>query len=368
MLSEQDWKKIVSRLVQVIVLLAILVILVPLVMTGVIYPGFKNPDDFKPRGFVVPTASQSNAAETSTPSAPAEVDYFDRDFDVSKLDDDLNSEMIKYGYALIAETYKYIGPENGNPKMIYTGNNLSCKNCHLDAGTKPFAAPYLGVTARFPQYRGRENTIGSIEERINGCMERSMNGKKLPTDSKEMRAMVSYMSWLGKDIPAGHKVKGAGFAKIEIPDRAVDLENGKKVYDAQCIACHGEDGAGVKNGNGLGYTYPPLWGDDTYNHGAGMNRVLTAAAFIKGNMPFGATADNPMISDENAYDVAGYIDSKQRPMKANTEVDYPDLKRKPVSTPYGPWDDDFSAEQHKFGPFPPIIAFYKEKYGIEKNK
>jgi len=368
MLSEKDWNKIVSQLVKVIVLLAVLVILIPLVMTGIIYPGFKNPDDFKPRGFVVPAANGETQNIESSAPAPAEVDYFDRDFDVNQLGDDLNSEMIKYGYALIAETYKYIGPENGNPRMIYAGNNLSCKNCHLDAGTKKFAAPYIGVTGRFPQYRGREDVIGSIEERINGCMERSMNGKKLPTDSKEMRAMVSYMSWLGKDVPGGHKVKGAGFTKITIPDRAVDLENGKKVYDAQCIACHGENGAGVKNTDGLGYTYPPLWGDDTYNHGAGMNRVLTAAAFIKGNMPFGATADNPMISDEDAYDVAGYIDSKQRPLKANTDVDYPDLKRKPVSTPYGPWDDDFSAEQHKFGPFPPIIAFYKEKYGIEKNK
>lgn len=363
MLSENDWKKIVSRLVQVIVLLTLIIIFTPLIFTGLMYSDF----NISKNNPVKITASNIPSPQPSS-TTEIKVDYFDRDFDVSQLGDDMYGEMVKYGYALISETYKYLGPENGNSAMIYAGNNLSCKNCHLDAGTKKFAAPYLGVTARFPQYRGRENRIGSIEERINGCMERSMNGKKLPVDSKEMRAMVAYMSWLGKEIPAGHKPEGTGFTAIEIPNRAVNLENGKKVYETYCVACHGENGQGVKNTNNLGYTYPPLWGDDSYNHGAGMNRVLTATAFIKANMPLGATADNPMLSDEDAFDVAGYIDSHTRPEKKNTELDFPDLKRKPVSTPYGPWSDEFSAEQHKFGPFPPIIAYYKETHGLVKNK
>jgi len=43
----------------------------------------------------------------------------------------------------------------------------------------------------------------------------------------------------------------------------------------------------------------------------------------------------------------------------NTEADYPDLKKKPVSTSYGPWADNFSAEQQKYGPFTPNINYYK---------
>jgi len=48
-----------------------------------------------------------------------------------------------------------------------------------------------------------------------------------------------------------------------------------------------------------------------------MHRVLTAAQFIKGNMPLGTTADEPLLSDEEAYDVAGYINSFTRPLKLN---------------------------------------------------
>ena len=281
---------------------------------------------------------------------------------------DLNSEYIKYGYQLISETYKYIGPENGDAKMVYTGNNLACKNCHLDAGQKKFSAPYVGVFGRFPQYRGRENTIGTLQDRVNGCMERSMNGKKLPVDGKEMTAIMAYMKWVSDKVPTGEKIEGSGFVKVEIPNRKVDLAHGEEVYKMKCASCHGVDGQGIKMPSGLGYTYPPLWGNDSYNHGAGMNRVLTAAQFIKGNMPFGATSENPMVTDEEAYDVAGFIDSHQRPKKKNTEKDYPKLERKPVSAPYGPYADEFSQEQHQFGPFQEIMAYYEKEYNLKKTK
>ena len=86
-------------------------------------------------------------------------------------------------------------------------------------------------------------------------------------------------------------------------------------------------------------------------------------------MPFGlATWENPKLTDIEAYHVAGYINSFTRPIKPNTEADYPDKKLKPVSTSYGPWVDNFTPEQHKYGPFPPIITYYKEKYNISKTK
>ena len=100
-----------------------------------------------------------------------------------------------------------------------------------------------------------------------------------------------------------------------------------------------------------------------------MNRVITAAQFIKGNMPWGvATIDNPKLSDEEAYHVAAYINSFERPLKANTEADFPDRKLKPMSTPYGPYEDNFSFEQHKYGPFQPIAKYYQETYDIKKSK
>ncbi|MBL6448439.1 c-type cytochrome [Fulvivirga sp. 29W222] len=279
-------------------------------------------------------------------------------------------QLIKYGYLLVSESPKWMGPMVKDSSLVYTGNNLACKNCHLENGTQAGSASWIGVTNRYPQFRGRENKIGTIEERVNGCMERSMNGRKLPTDSKQMEAIVAYMEWLSDGLPEAKESQYKGFAKLKIPDVAADLVTGKATYIKECQVCHGEKGQGIKLADSTkGYLYPPLWGKDSYNHGAGMHRVLTAAQFIKGNMPFGqATWDNPKLTDEEAYHVAAYINSFERPLKQNTEADFPDLKLKPVSTPYPPWDDNFSAEQHKYGPYQPIIEFYKEKYGITKNK
>lgn len=289
-------------------------------------------------------------------------------YDIALLGNSKENDVVKYGYELFKNTPKYIGPDNGNPSMAYTGNRLACNNCHLQSGTKPFSAPLIGIVNRFPQYRGRENKMGTIEERINGCMERSMNGKMILPNSKEMKAFVAYLTWLSRFSPKDGKVFGQGFMKIEIPNRKVNLKKGKQVFETNCIACHRTNGQGVKLQNSFTYQYPPLWGNDSYNNGAGMTRVITAAKFIKANMPFGTTYERPLLSDAEAYDVAGYINQHIRPSKSNPEHDFPDLKRKPVSTPYPPYADSFSIDQHQLGPFQPIMAFYKETYNLNKSK
>lgn len=296
------------------------------------------------------------------------VDIYLRDYDVHNLDDSRENQEIKLGYEIFTNTSQYIGPRNGDPNKAYAGNNLACTNCHLASGTKPFAGPLIGVIQRFPQYRGREDKMGTIEERINGCMERSMNGRVMPETGSEMTAMVSYLKWLGRYAPDDGKIKGQGFLKINIPERAVDLEHGKQVYKTNCVVCHTAEGKGMKKPNGPGYLYPPLWGSDSYNNGAGMTRVITAAQFIKGNMPFGVKYTKPTLTDEEAYDVAGYINQQQRPEKPHLEKDFPDLKKKPVSTPYPPYVDDFPVEQHQLGPFQPIMKYYKTNFDMEKTK
>jgi len=279
-------------------------------------------------------------------------------------------DKVKKGYYLISETSKFMGPHAENPEDRYSGNNLACANCHLQKGAQAGSGSWVGVIERFPQFGGRGNKVGTIEDRINGCMERSMNGKVLPVDSNKMEAIVAYMNWLGEGLPENRKAEFKGYPKIKIPDVAVNLEKGKQVYKKECIICHGENGEGVLNAvDSKSYTYPPLWGADSFNDGAGMHRLITSAEFIKSNMPYlQATWDNPKLTDEEAFHVAGYINSFPRPHKLNTVKDYPDKKLKPVSTPYGPWSDDFSPEQHKYGPFPPIMEYYKKEYGITKTK
>ena len=290
------------------------------------------------------------------------------EYDVSLLDDSNENVAIKYGHELFIKTPKYLGPDNGDPDKVYTGNRLACNNCHLKSGTKPFSAPLIGIVKRFPQFRGRENKIGTIEERINGCMERSMNGRKIPSEGKEMQAFVTYLTWLSRLAPEDGKVAGQGFVKVEIPNRKVDLIHGQQVFEKNCIVCHGKNGQGVKRPESFTYEYPPLWGNDSYNNGAGMTRVITAAQFIKANMPFGTTYEAPVLSDGEAYDVAGYINQQQRPEKPNREADFPDLIKKPVSTPYGPYVDNFPIEQHQLGPFQPIMEFYKSEFNSIKSK
>ena len=299
----------------------------------------------------------------------------DKEWSLPTLENDLpegrRGQQIRYGFLLVSESPKWMGPQAKSHDLQFSGNNLSCKNCHLESGTKPGAASFVGVTNRFPQFRGREGGMGTIEDRINGCMERSMNGKALPDDSPQMEAIVAYMEWLSKDVPENIEAQYKGFAKLKIPDVRADLDIGREVYERECVTCHGLDGQGqtlAGSASDKGYLYPPLWGDDSYNHGAGMNRVITAAQFIKGNMPLGVTIDQPKLSDEEAFHVAAYIDSFIRPEKAGAENDFPDKKLKPVSTPYGPWEDPFSAEQHKYGPFPPIIAYNEKEYGIKTDK
>lgn len=277
---------------------------------------------------------------------------------------------IAYGYQLITNTSEYVGPLAKNPSMRFAGNNLACNNCHLDAGRKIGSGSFVGVTNRFPQFRGRENKTGTLAERINGCFERSMNGRAMDTNTKEMLAMITYMEWLSEDVSEEIEKKYKGYVKIKIPLVKADMHKGKALYDVKCMLCHLPNGAGIpKPGDTFtGYLYPPIGGNDTYNDGAGMHRVITAAEFIKGNMPFGATYDSPQVTDEEAYHIAAYINTFPRPEKSNKKADFPNIKLKPVSTPYGPWADDFSPEQHKFGPFQPIMLFYKEKYDITKSK
>jgi thiosulfate dehydrogenase len=280
--------------------------------------------------------------------------------DIKTVGDDALGKLVRYGFALVTDTANQIGPDVEDPTKRYAGNNLDCGNCHLKAGTQPYAMPLTGVWGQFPQYRGREGEVTTLEVRINGCMERSLNGRALPLESREMKAFLVYSKWVSTGIPDGAKLVGSGSLSIKDPDRAADVRHGAEVYSQSCAACHGREGQGLKAARGNGYQFPPLWGADSYNNGAGMSRLLTAAAFVRHNMPFGTTYAAPMLSDGDAYDVAAFMNSGARPQKANLEKDYPNRLQKPVDTAYGPYADDFTPAQHKFGPYEPIRAQIKD--------
>jgi thiosulfate dehydrogenase len=302
------------------------------------------------------------AADRDVSSAePTKIDLADwMSPDIASVGDDPFGTLVKYGYALFTNTANEIGPRAPDPAKRFAGNNLACQSCHLRAGTQPFAMPMIGVWGQFPQYRGREGAVDTLDDRINGCMERSLNGRALPLEGREMKALASYMRWLSTGIPDGAKLVGAGTLRITEPGRAADPGRGAQIYARVCTACHGADGLGQRAQSGSGYQFPPLWGPDSYNNGAGMSRILTLAAYAMHNMPIGTLSGAPVLTDDQAYDVAGYIISHKRPEKANLDKDFPIRLEKPVDAPYGPYADGFGLEQHKFGPFAPIRAKVQE--------
>lgn len=264
----------------------------------------------------------------------------------------------EYGRRLVAHTAELLGQDQADPSKRYTGNRLNCGSCHLGTGTEPGTLTLLQTTEHYPKFSGRAGTDTDIEDRINECMQRSMNGTPLPMDSPEMMAIAAYLRSLG----ARYGVMGASLKKsdepkaFKTPDRAANLDNGKLVFEEKCATCHGVDGAGLAatGGRSKGYVFPPLWGPDSYNDGAGMNRVLTAAKFIKARMPLGQAT----LTDDETFDVSAYINNQPRPHMPNLEVDYPDKSKKPVDNGYGPYADPFPQDQHRFGPFKPIEDFY----------
>ncbi|MCU4179697.1 c-type cytochrome [Bosea sp. BH3] len=277
--------------------------------------------------------------------------------DVAALSDSASDQLIKKGRDLIVATPSLIGPNVGNPDRRYSGNNLSCSNCHLSAGTRKFGLPLFGLADLFPQYSSRTGGPISIEDRLNSCMTRSMNGRALPDDAPEMRALVAYVDFLSRNVAKGETLPGLGAGSMPELSRAADPARGQGVFQKVCAACHGTDGLGVRRNlqtSDFGYMVPPLWGNDSFNNGAGMARLSVAANFIHFNMPHGTDFTDPQLSVEDAWDVAAYMLSHPRPVKAGLEKDFPDLLSKPVDTAYGPYADGFSADQHRYGPFGPI--------------
>jgi thiosulfate dehydrogenase len=204
----------------------------------------------------------------------------------------------------------------------YVGNALNCANCHLDGGLNPNAASFVGISTLYPQYRERAGRQMTLADRINECFERSMNGKPLPSDSVKLTAIVAYIEWLSENMPPGSAVPWRGIPRLTSTHQP-DILNGKTVFEKKCVFCHGSDGQGTMAG-------PPVWGPRSYNIGAEMARASLAAAFIKANMPRGW---GWTVTDDEAIDVATYINAQPRPDFLDKIHDWP-KGNKPADTPY----------------------------------
>jgi thiosulfate dehydrogenase len=229
----------------------------------------------------------------------------------STLKADPFSRSVLRGRALLAATRESL-PGN-------VGNDLRCNSCHLDEGTRAYSMPYVGVYARYPQYRSRRDAVELIEDRINDCFVRSMNGRPLDPAGRDLRDIVSYFRWVSTGIAVGQRVAGQGIDSI-VPEPVPNEARGAIVFVEKCVRCHGADGEGARVATMPGVYAPPLWGPRSFNIGAGMARLRVTAAFVRTNMPF----DKPgTISPQEAFDVAAFVNGHERPDFAAKERDWP---------------------------------------------
>lgn len=284
--------------------------------------------------------------------------------DTNELKDDEWGQMVRYGARIVRYSTYYIGPDGVASKNLR--NKMTCTNCHLDAGTRPYGLNFFDSHRTYPQYRSREDAILTMSDRVNNCITRPHAGKPLALDSKEMIAIVSYIKWVGEKYnPEQHE--GYGLKKINYDSLRASSEKGAVVYSIHCQSCHMADGGGLWNPQKTGYVNPPLWGPMSYQEGSSMHRVIKAAEFIKFNMPnLIAKYNQPALSDQEALDVAAFInDGRIHPRPVPKFHNYPNINTKPVDYFKGPYLDPYSEDQHAFGPWYEIEKFYAE---LKKEK
>jgi thiosulfate dehydrogenase len=256
-------------------------------------------------------ASMSMKAAWEFPRNP----FSDKALDTSKL-----SEEVRRGFRLFTNT-----PAEA-PHLAPGG--MSCTNCHMNGGQRERSMPLVDVAGMFPEYNRRSGRLYSLGDRITDCFLRSENstGGTLAADelpnpsSPEVLAISAYLTWLSRDSAMGKNPSWRGQNTIPaaalIPVAELDPVKGEAIYMDRCATCHGADGQGVQIGDKIA---GPLWGDRSWNDGAGAARVYTLAGIVRYSMPY---LDPGNITDADAQHVAAFINSKPRPAFPFKDRDY----------------------------------------------
>ncbi len=236
------------------------------------------------------------------------------------LDDSRLASDIRWGFRIFTNT--------GREVPHFSPGRMSCNNCHLNGGQRDRSLPLVGVVGMFPEYNRRSGRLFTLNDRIVDCFLRSQNAtgagadaENLPTlTSKEVLAVAAYLTWLSKGYQVGSNPPWRGQNVIPaaslIPVAKLDPQRGEELFQERCTTCHGADGQGVF----VGDKRPgPLWGPDSWNDGAGAARVYTLAGIIRYAMPY----LNPgSLTDEEAQQLAAFINSKPRPAFPFKATDY----------------------------------------------
>jgi thiosulfate dehydrogenase len=255
------------------------------------------------------------------------------------LDDSKLSQEIRWGFRIFTNT-----PAEA---VRFTPSRISCNNCHLNGGARERSLPLVGIAGMFPEYNKRSGRLFTLNDRVVDCFLRSENATGLipagdargdgvedvlpSTTSKEVLAVSAYLTWLARGSEVGKNPGWRGQNVVApanlISVEKLDVRRGEALFKERCASCHGAEGQGVA----IGDKKPgPLWGPDSWNDGAGAARVYTLAGMIRYSMPY---LDPGSLSDEEAQELAAFIDARPRPQYPRKELDYRTEKR-PVDSVY----------------------------------
>lgn len=267
--------------------------------------GVSFPAGAQTAGPAARTVAKSSAASEPEFTPPAADAIPDGEF----------GKMVRKGQDIFLRTSEHAGQ--------YVGNSMNCVSCHIDAGRRKNASPLWAAYVLYPAYRAKNGHVNTLAERLQGCFRYSMNGAMPPADSETIVALESYMYWLAKGAPTGVKLAGQGFKSLPPPAQKTDYTRGQKVFQENCVLCHAANGQGQSaDGHRV---FPALWGDDSYNWGAGMHSVATAAAFIKANMPL---SKGYSLTDQQAWDVAYFMNAHDRPQDPRFDGSVEETRKK----------------------------------------
>ena len=247
------------------------------------------------------------------------------------LDQSKLSKEIQWGYRLFTNT-----PAEAER---FVPGQMSCNNCHLNAGQRERAMPLVAISGAFPEYNRRAGRLISLNDRIVDCFLRSENatGRVEPnadehgvatvaTDSlpnatsREVLALAAYLAWVSRGYEIGKNPTWRGQNAVPqaslVAVDTIDTAKGEAIYTERCVSCHGAEGQGVF----VGDKRPgPLWGPGSWNDGAGAARTYTLAGIIRYTMPY---LDPGNMTDEEALQLAAFITSKPRPAFPFKDRDY----------------------------------------------
>lgn len=209
-------------------------------------------------------------------------------------------DVVRLGETLVRETHAH------PLTRPFVGNRLNCTSCHLDAGTHSQAASFIGVAAAYPAYSPRESGVITLEDRILNCFIRSQNGTRPPHGGTVSVAIAAYITWLSQGtkiaMNASEPLGPNRITMLNSPKDQPDIGRGALLYANRCADCHAADGSGNESG-------PPVWGEGSYNDGAGLTKVAKLASWLKVAMPL----DDATLTEQEAYDIAAFVNSHARP-------------------------------------------------------